>query len=115
MAVNHTEQGQREYHNGQYTEAKNLFLMAVAEAPDAGEAHYNLGLALFALGEMDQARDHFIHAANLAPGNKVIWDSPVLRPYGSPEPVITKQTKESPSGPRPGFGGLGQGGIGPGR
>ena len=107
-AQSHTEQGMREYQNGQYADARMHFQTALADAPDSGEAHYNLGLALFALGESEQAREHFIEAANLAPGHKVIWDSPALRPYGSPEPAI-KQTKEAvPPGRGGGFGGIGR-------
>ncbi|MEK6525997.1 MAG: tetratricopeptide repeat protein [Nitrospirota bacterium] len=101
-----TLQGTRAYEKGHVEEAKVYFEQAVAGAPNSAEAHYNVGLALFALGETDQAREQFIEAANLAPGNKVIWDSPALRPFGSPDPTITKQTKEQPySTQRPTFGG----------
>lgn len=89
-----TQQGTRAYEKGHVEEAKVYFEQAVAGAPNSAEAHYNVGLALFALGETDQAREQFIEAANLAPGNKVIWDSPALRPFGSPEPSFTKQMKE---------------------
>lgn len=98
--------GMREYQAGRYDEAKAQFERAVAGAPASAEAHYNLGLTLFALGATDEARDHFIQAANLAPGNKVIWDSPALRPYGSPEPAVSKKKKEPTySNQRPGLGG----------
>jgi tetratricopeptide (TPR) repeat protein len=106
-AQTHTEQGLQHYQKGRYAEAKSEFQLALADAPRSGEAHYNLGLVLFALGETDEAREHFIEAANLSPGNKVIWDSPALRPYGSPEPGITKKTKEQYSTQRPTFGGVG--------
>jgi Flp pilus assembly protein TadD len=107
-AQSHTEQGSRDYQNGLYAEARVHFQQALAQASESGEAHYNLGLVLFAMGETERAREHFIEAANLAPGNKVIWDSPALRPYGSPEPAI-KQTKEAvPPGRGGGFGGLGR-------
>ena len=53
--------------------------------PTCAEAHYNLGLSLSYLGAKDEAREHFIQAADLAPGNQVIWDSPALRPYGDPQ------------------------------
>lgn len=99
-------QGIEEYQGRQFTQAKGHFEQAAAGAPTAAEAHYNLGLALFALGESDQARDHFIEAANLAPGDKVIWDSPALRAYGSPDANIQKQPKDpNYSNQRPGFGG----------
>lgn len=105
-----TDLGTKEFRNGRFTEAKTFFEQAVAGAPTSGEAHYNLGLALHALGETDHAKEHFIEAANLAPGNKVIWDSPALRPFGSPEPSIVEKPKEQP----PGYGrrGLMGGGIG---
>jgi Tfp pilus assembly protein PilF len=104
-----TQQGTQAYGGGQYQEAKTQFELAVAGAPDSAEAHYDLGLALFALGEIEQAREQFIEAANLAPGNKVIWDSPALRPFGSPDSPIPKNTKEDQySTRRPTFGGMGQ-------
>jgi tetratricopeptide (TPR) repeat protein len=101
-----TSQGSSAYRAGRYDEAKGLFAQAVSAAPSSGEAHYNLGLALFKLGDTDTARDHFIQAANLAPGNKIIWDSPALSPYSSPDPNIPKKEKEHPySNQRPTFGG----------
>ena len=102
-----TQEGTREYQSGRYEAAKTAFQQAVAGAPKSAEAHYNFGLALFALGDTDQAREHFLEAANLAPGNKVIWDSPALRPYGEPDPNIAKKKMEYK-------GRAGQGGIGPG-
>jgi tetratricopeptide (TPR) repeat protein len=105
-AISHTGEGTQAYQAGRFAEAKEQFQAALASAPDSGEAHYNLGLALFALGEADQAREQFIEGANLAPGNKVIWDSPALRPYGSPEPVTSKPKADSSySNQRPTFGG----------
>ncbi|MGH7233239.1 MAG: tetratricopeptide repeat protein [Nitrospiraceae bacterium] len=102
----HTTQGTQAYQHRQFTDAKSHFQQAVTGAPDSAEAHYNLGLALFALGESDQAREQFIEAANLAPGDKVIWDSPALRQYGSPDSNIPKQAKERAySNRRPTFGG----------
>jgi Tfp pilus assembly protein PilF len=99
-------QGTEAYQNKQFTEARTYFQQVVAGAPNSAEAHYNLGLALFALGENDQAREQFIEAANLAPGDKVIWDSPALRQYGSPESNIPKQMKDQAySNQRPTFGG----------
>ena len=105
-AGQHNAQGAQAYHDKQFMEAKGHFQQAVAGAPDSAEAHYNLGLALFALGESDQAREQFIEAANLAPGDKVIWDSPALRQYGAPQSNIPKQNKEHAySNRRPTFGG----------
>jgi Tfp pilus assembly protein PilF len=80
-----TEQGTEAYQSQQYEDAKRYFEQAVAEAPESGQAHYNYALALNALGNMEVARRHFLEAADLAPGDKIIWDSPALSPYGNPE------------------------------
>ncbi len=105
VAVQANEQGTKAYQSRQFDAAKVSFEQTVAAAPDSGEAHYNLGLALFAMGDNDAAREHFIEAANLAPGNKVIWDSPALRQYGSPDPNIRKKkVDDSYTNQRPGLG-----------
>ncbi len=94
------------YKERRMEDAKAKFLAAVAEGPKCAEAHYNLGLTLSYLGAKDEAREHFLEAANLAPGNQVIWDSPALRPYG--EPQVEKKKKESASEQAPGaFGSRG--------
>lgn len=80
-----TEQGTQAYQAKQYEEAKRYFEQAVATEPQSGQAHYNYALALNALGDSEVARRHFLEAADLAPGDKVIWDSPALSPYGNPE------------------------------
>lgn len=80
-----TEQGTQAYQAKQFDEAKNYFSQAVTAVPQSGPAHYNYALALYALGDTEQARQQFMEAANLAPGDKVIWDSPALRPYGNVE------------------------------
>ncbi|HQY58978.1 MAG: tetratricopeptide repeat protein [Nitrospira sp.] len=84
-AIALNNQGMQAYVAGQVAEAKGFFGQVIKAAPDSGQAHYNYALALNALGDTDQARLEFIEAANLAPGDKVIWDSPALRPFGSPQ------------------------------
>ena len=49
------------------------------------------------LGDKEQARQQFMEAANLAPGDKVIWDSPALSPFGNPK--STKVYKQPSMGP----------------
>ena len=93
-AVTLTEQGTQAYHAKQFDEAKNYFFQAMAEAPQSGPARYNYALTLYALGDTEQARQQFMEAANLAPGDQVIWDSPALRPYGNPE--APKKNKQFP-------------------
>ncbi|GMV50105.1 MAG: tetratricopeptide repeat protein [Nitrospira sp.] len=97
QAIALNTQGTQAFQSGQLPEAKNYFGQAIKAAPDSGQAHYNFALALNALGETEQARQEFIEAANLAPGDKVIWDSPALRPFGSPE-APKKAMREHPYG-----------------
>jgi len=73
------------YNERRFEGAKAKFLEAVKDGPNCAEAHYNLGLALSYLGVKEVAREHFLQAANLAPGNQIIWDSPALHPYGEPQ------------------------------
>ncbi len=104
QALTFTEQGTQAYQGKQFEDAKNYFVQAMAAAPQSGQAHYNYALALNALGDTEQARQHFLEAANLAPGDKVIWDSPALRAYGNP--TSPKVVKEHPYGTtRPTIGG----------
>jgi Tfp pilus assembly protein PilF len=103
QAVALTEQGTQAYQSRQFDEAKNYFSQAITAAPQSGPAHYNYALALNALGDTEQARQQFVEAANLAPGDKVIWDSPALRPFGNPD--SPKVYKEHPTTTgRPGIG-----------
>ena len=104
QAVVLTEQGTQAYQTRQFDDAKNYFSQAVATAPQSGPAHYNYALALHALGDTEQARQQFMEAANLAPGDKVIWDSPALSPYGNVE-APKKKLLIPPGGGRQGLGG----------
>ena len=105
QAVVWTEQGTQAYQSSQFQEAKQYFEQAVAAMPESGQAHYNYALALSALGHAAESRQHFLEAANLAPGDKIIWDSPALAPYG--DPTTKSRTKDRPYGTqRPTFGGM---------
>ena len=104
-----TEQGTQAYHAQQYEEAKRYFEQAVAAAPQSGPAHYNYALALNALGHVDVARRHFMEAADLAPGDKIIWDSPALSPHGNPDTADSTKSRyvERPYGAtRPTYGNM---------
>ena len=104
QAVTLTEQGTQAYQAKQFQEAKQYFSQAVTAAPQSGQAHYNYALVLNALGDADEARQHFIEAANLAPGDKTIWDSPALHQYGNPQTEkAAKEHRTTTS--RPTFGG----------
>lgn len=98
-----TEQGAQAYQSRQFEDAKKYFSQAMAAAAQSGAAHYNYALALQALGDKEQARQQFLEAANLAPGDKVIWDSPALRPFTPEMPKAAH--KEHPTGTsKPGMG-----------
>ncbi|MDF0645893.1 MAG: tetratricopeptide repeat protein [Nitrospira sp.] len=104
QAVTLTEQGAQAYQGRQFEEAKAYFSQAITAAPQSGPAHYNYAITLYALGDSEQARKHFMDAANLAPGDKVIWDSPALHQFGNPEsPKAAKEHQTTTS--RPTFGG----------
>lgn len=96
QAIMLTQQGTQAYQAKQFEDAKKYFEQAVVAAPESGQAHYNYGLALNALGDAEVARQHFLEAANLAPEDKTIWDSPALAPYGDPDTAT--RTKDRPYG-----------------
>ena len=103
-AVTLTEQGTQAYQGRQFVDAKTYFSQAVTAAPQSGQAHYNYAIALYSLGDTEEARQHFLEAANLAPGDKTIWDSPALHQYGNPQ--SEKEYKEHrTTTSRPTFGG----------
>lgn len=90
-AAQHIEEGILAYKRNQWAQAKQHFEAAITAAPSLAEAHYNLGKTLYKLKAFKEGDGHFIEAANLAPGNKVIWDSPALQHVTVPE-------KEPPGG-----------------
>lgn len=96
-AARHNDEGMQAYQQQQWAVAKEHFEAANSVAPDLAEAHYNLGMTFYRLGNLREGDTHFIMAANLAPGNKVIWSSPPLGSVSVPEKVV----------PKPGHGGDG--------
>ncbi|MBM4119712.1 MAG: tetratricopeptide repeat protein [Nitrospira sp.] len=77
------EAGIKLFYNRQWDEARTQFEVAIKAQPMLAQAHYNLGLVFDAQRKDKEARKHFIEAANLAPGDKDIWNSPALRSHGS--------------------------------
>lgn len=77
------EQGNQLLIKHEWAGARDAYLATIQADQSLAEAHYNLALALEKLGEKAEARKHYVAAANLAPGNKVIWDAPPLRKYDS--------------------------------
>jgi tetratricopeptide (TPR) repeat protein len=105
--VQNNQAGMALYNERRFEDAKTKFMEAVSTGPNCAEAHYNLGLSLSYLGAKAEAHQHFLEAANLAPGNQVIWDSPALHPYG--EPQKEKKTTKAATEQAPGtFGNRGR-------
>ena len=96
-AASAMEEGNRLFAGRQWEQAKAQYEAAIKEQPTLAEAHYNLALVLEILGDGATARRHYIEAANLAPGHKVIWDSPPLRRHGLVDPTPKSDTLTTPS------------------
>ncbi|MBX3237267.1 MAG: tetratricopeptide repeat protein [Nitrospiraceae bacterium] len=75
------EQGNGLFKQQDWQGAKAVYEATIKAEPSLAEAHYNLALTLERLGDKAAARAQYIQAANLAPGNKVIWDAPPLRKH----------------------------------
>lgn len=73
------EQGNALFAAQKWAEAEQVYRQTIAAEPTLAEAHYNLATALYRAGNKVEAKKHYMEAANLAPGNKVIWDAPPLR------------------------------------
>ncbi|SLM49526.1 conserved exported protein of unknown function [Nitrospira japonica] len=72
------ERGNALFASRDWAGAEKVYREVVSFEPSMAEAHYNLAVALDHQGKQADARKHYVEAANLAPGNKVIWDSPVF-------------------------------------
>lgn len=82
-AVAAVEEGNRLFALGQWEQAKAQYEAAVKVQPELAEAHYDLGLTLERLGNKKESTVHYKEAANLAPGNQVIWNAPPFRKHGN--------------------------------
>ncbi|HEY7129445.1 MAG TPA: tetratricopeptide repeat protein [Nitrospira sp.] len=78
-AAAQVQKGNSLFASQDFAGAEQAFRQAILADAGLAEAHYNLALSLDQTGRKDEARKHYIEAANLAPGNKIIWDSPPLR------------------------------------
>lgn len=86
------EEGNRLFAAHQWEPAKVQYESAIKVQPSLAEAHYNLALVLEMLQDQAGAKKHYIEAANLAPGHKVIWDSPPLRKHtGDIHGIMSKE------------------------
>lgn len=90
------EQGNQLLLKEDWAGAREAYVATIQADQTLAEAHYNLALALEKLGEKAEAKKHYVAAANLAPGNKVIWDAPPLRKYDS-ELTLEKKSWMDPN------------------
>jgi tetratricopeptide (TPR) repeat protein len=84
IAARHNDEGLQAYNQGQLDSARQHFEAAIKASRSLAEAHYNLGMVLHKQGKDGEANPHFMKAADLAPGNEVIWSSPPLRSVQMP-------------------------------
>ena len=84
------ERGNNEFAARNWTAAKETYAAIIRMDPTLAEAHYNLGLTLERLGDQPEARKHYVQAANLAPGNKIIWNAPPLRKFDRDQELSKK-------------------------
>lgn len=73
------ERGNSLFAAQKWAEAEQVYRQTIVAEPTLAEAHYNLATILYRVGNKLEAKKHYMEAANLAPGNKVIWDAPPLR------------------------------------
>jgi len=81
-AVTAMEEGNKLFAARKWDAAKAQYEAAIKAQPSLAEAHYNLAMVIENLGDEATARRHYVEAANLAPGHKIIWDSPPFRVHG---------------------------------
>ena len=97
-AARHNDEGMQAYNQSQWESARQHFEAAIKASPGLAEAHYNIGMVLYKMGKEGEANPHFMKAANLAPGNEVIWSSPPLSSVQMPS------KSSGSSGPADGHG-----------
>ncbi len=106
-ARNAVDKGNALFAEKRYAEARVQYEAALVADPRMAEAHYNLALTLDRMGQGRVAEQHYLEAADLAPGHKVIWDSPPLREHGKVEPGTSSSSSDPVFSP---LGGVGTGG-----
>lgn len=87
-AASYMTDGVRYFMVGDWAQAAQAFQRAVEAQPDLAEAHYNLAVSLDHSGQAAEAKKHYVLAANLAPGNKVMWDAPPFRDAVKQKPLL---------------------------
>ena len=80
-AAMHNAEGIKAYKGGDYAGAAAHFMEAVKIDPNFAEAHYNIALSDDSQGKHKEATEEFKTAKKLAPNNKAIVDSEILKKH----------------------------------
>jgi len=107
-AISAVNEGNQFFASGRWQPAKVQYEKALQAQDTVAEAHYNLALTLDRLGNRETADKHYIEAANLAPGHKIIWNSRKFRRYGDVR--VEKSNAAAPA--LPSIGGANPGSLG---
>jgi Tfp pilus assembly protein PilF len=75
------DEGVGHYKQGHWDVASEGFKKAIKADSNLAEAHYNLALSLDKMGKHEDATGSFKKAAELAPTNPAIKDSPILKKH----------------------------------
>jgi Tfp pilus assembly protein PilF len=75
------DEGVGHYKQGHWDVAADWSKKAIKADPNLAEAHYNLALSLDKMGKHEDATASFKKAAELAPTNPAIKDSPILKKH----------------------------------
>ncbi len=75
------DEGVSHYKQGHWDVASDWFKKAIKADPNLAEASYNLALSLDKMGKHEDATASFKKAAELAPTNPAIKDSPILKKH----------------------------------
>ncbi|MDE3120045.1 MAG: tetratricopeptide repeat protein [Nitrospirota bacterium] len=89
-AATAVEEGNKLFAQTQWEQAKAQYETAIKVEPTLAEAHYDLALTLERLGNKKEATVHYKEAANLAPGNQIIWNAPPFRRYSNEGGPLSK-------------------------
>jgi len=88
-------EGNQFFTRQRFRDAVTKYEAAIKVQSTSGEAHYNLGLALFKRSLHSEARPHFEKAAELEPFNLVIRNAPPFRKY---ETIVPNTPQPAPDG-----------------
>jgi Tfp pilus assembly protein PilF len=75
------DEGVGHFRQGHWDVAAEWFQKAIKKDANLAEAHFNLALTLDKMGKHDEATAEFKKAAELAPTNVAIKDSPILKKH----------------------------------